>query len=156
MYIDNKIMDFVESNLHVIKDAEETLKDYFSEDAFERMSQAIDNIKDAYMINWYDTEIHKQLSHMKTTVSTEGIDWNSDIIEDCDLDDKMKEFMVMFRDYKNMKKAYAKNKADTLTKYKMIETARDLAKKQDSILKDIYNSAVIEEEMEIWKKYKNL
>ena len=83
-------------------------------------------------------------------------DFNSDIIEDSDVDDKMKEFMVMFRDYKNMKKAYSKNKSDTLTKYKMIETARDLSKKQDSILKEIYNSAVLEEEMEIWKKYKNL
>ena len=156
MYIDSKIMDFVESNLHVIKDAEETLKDYFSKDAFERMSQAIDNIKDAYMVNWYDTEIHKQRGHMKATISADGIDFNSDVIEDCDVDDKMKEFMVMFRDYKNMKKAYSKNKSDTLTKYKMLEIARDLSKKQDSILKDIFNSAVLEEEMEIWKKYKNL
>ena len=156
MYIDNKIMDFVESNLSVIKEAEETLKDYFSKDAFERMSQAIDNIKDAYMVNWYDTEIHKMRNGMKTVIGGSVVDFNSDIIEDSDVDDKMKEFMVMFRDYKNMKKAYAKNKADTLTKYKMIETARDLSKKQDSILKDIYNSAVLEEEMEIWKKYKNL
>lgn len=143
---------FIESNLHIIKDAEETLKEYYSKEAFEKMSQAIDNIKDAYMIDWYDSDISKMRNRMKMSINT--LDWNDDIIEDDDMDEKMKDFIMKYKEYKELKHKYNVHKADTLRKTKMVESAKNLSKMYESILSDISNSASCEEEFQIWKKYR--
>ena len=143
---------FIESNLKVIKDAENTLKEYYSKDAFEKMSQAIDNIKDAYMIDWYDSDISKMRNRMKMTINT--LDWNDDIIEGDDIDEKMKDFIVKYKEYKDLKHKYNIHKSDALKKMKMVESAKHLSKMYEGILSDISNSASCEEEFQIWKKYK--
>lgn len=154
MNFDSEKHSFIESNLKVIKDSENTLKEYYSKDAFERMSQAIDNIKDAFMIEWYESDIAKMKGKMTKTIT--NIDFNEDIIEDDDVDDKMKEFIIKYKEYKELKQRYNIAKSDALKKMKMIECAKNLSRMYESILSDISNSASCEEEFQIWKKYMNL
>ena len=107
------------------------------------MSQAIDNIKDATLITWYENELHNS-NNMSNSKSLNSIETT---------DDKLKDYVIKYTSYKDLKQDYNKSKSDTIKKMKMLEVAKDLARMHNSIIQEIATSASCEEEYNIWKKY---